>query len=206
MVIEKKRNVGAGIFIVIFIALLLTLPFTSGFIANAVSVRENQNFYPMARKGESKLQNDAHQRSQGTTRISKKDVLTKQQGEDENAVAKKTQQQVNLLPASTASREDMSTKNNVNEVPSAPQIATDDETIVIASAQAVKPVKPVVYESEKIDSDHRNELLYVSMIGMAVSGVMYALTYAAVLWRMFYGEPISIRRQITGQNEQYIKG
>lgn len=71
---------------------------------------------------------------------------------------------------------------------------------VLSQEQSKKSVQPVVYESTKMSSDRRDSLLHVSLMGVGAASFLYAASYAGLLWRLFYGEPVPARRSMTQQN------
>jgi hypothetical protein len=204
MVIPKKRH-GKMKFFALAVPLfaIASVPLSNSLTASALSVSDVLQVLNLAPK------NNRENSGKSTTEHSGDAVR--------NNPAQTSQ--VAQLQTSNESQSDRSEANASSRVaesimpaPKAPQPSARDEaaagavagsavdSLQVASEQAKKSVQPVAYSSSRIDITQRNELLRVSGITAAIAGIMYALSYAGVLWKLLYGESRQVRQTVTQQN------
>lgn len=188
-----------------FVAALLAVPISSGVMAGAVSVPEVLRLISPSSK-------ESTARANETSRDNRQDDRDRRQDRDADkspvapvapaANDKPQQPDVSAIkPAQSAPRQSTvtSASTEVARAPAAPP-DTSDASKSLAAAQAQKSVQPVYYQSAKISVDNRNELLRISLIIAGSAVVLYAVSYAGLLWRLFYGESVAVRHTLTQQN------
>lgn len=119
-----------------------------------------------------------------------------------------TQEAQPVVPAQSNANQSTTVKPEV--APAAPTASrvdtvtsTTPDTAVaskqLSSEQTKKSVQPVRYQSSKISTDQRNDLLQISLIVAGAAGMVYVVSYAGVVWRLIYGDPNSARQSIVQQ-------
>lgn len=201
---KRKRGI-KQLLVPVFAVVIITAPVVTSFAAGAAPLADiSKNFSPA--RDNRKDDRGATKEREGQTSGSNVSKSSKSQTPPQKQSVQ-PQKQTNTVdsPATTVTQTvtTKTTKPSIvlaasKTVSEAPATAdTSAAAAQLAASQSVKMTQPVEYQTAKINTGQRNELLHVSMIIAAASASLYALSYAGVLWRLFYGEPVPARRTIT---------
>ena len=195
----------------LLMASLLVTSLSGGVIAGAISGQGFLKFIDTTRESpsstdrkEEQKQSSEKDKNRNDRTVEKKQV-TGSTPEVGSQTLQPTAQNQTTAPAQKVIKSSPTAKStavaasNPSSVPSAPP-DTSTASVQLSSEQAKKSVKPIYYESSRISNDKRDDLLNSSLLGIGVASLLYASSYAGTLWRLFYGEPISVRRPISRQN------
>lgn len=200
MIMPKRKQGIKQLLMPVFAAAIITVPVVTGFAVGATSPANISKTFSQSKDDRSSTKDRDGQTSGSNASKSNKNQISEKQ-------SLQPQEQTNTvdLPA-TPAKQTIATKTTmpsivvaasktVNEAPTT--VDTSAATAQLAVSQSIKMTQPIEYQTAKISTDQRNELLQISMFIAAASASLYALSYAGVLWRLFYGEPVAARRTIT---------
>ena len=202
MIMPKRRRGKTQVLVPLFVVAIMTVPTATGFIAGATALPQ---FFTQtsSHKDDNKRSSG---KDSGDSRTTAKDTAATTKQTKQSAPIQKqdtTRTVDSSTPQVSATKSSKSTGTSVvlaastvtTETPAKADTAA--ASAQLATTQSDKTVEPVHYQTAKISMNERNELLHVSMLIAGASGLLYALSYAPVLWRLFYGEPVPARRTIT---------
>lgn len=205
MVIPKKRSGKMKYFaLVIPLFAIASLPLSNSLTANALSVSDvlqvlnlgSKNHRESSEKSTTEHSGDtARNNLAQTTQVAQLQTSDESQG-NRSATNASSRVAESIKPVASKAPQ----PNIRDEAPTEAVAGSAVKSLQVASEQAKKSVQPVAYSSSRIDIAQRNELLRISGITAAIAGIMYALSYAGVLWKLLYGESRQVQQTVTQQN------